>query len=546
MSNTKVKFTDICKHFARICKICIVTLFLLAFPAGKANSEVTNTLSDEEKIEFYSQKFKIILQTLHKYYDDSLHIDELCDKTMNAMLTTLDPFSRYFNAKTWKELNAEVDGDKIGIGLELYKLNDTITVVNVSKGSGAENAGILSGDKIIAIDDSNFIGKPVSEADAFLERKENEIVKLKILRVFDNRIVEQMVAIKDYPISSIHTSFLVPDTDILYIKLARFSKLSYDELLAEMAKYSGKFSSLILDLKDNAGGQLTQVLDICREFTSAKDTILSIKSKSQLYDSVYVNTNNGRYHKLPLVAVINEKTASASEIFSGLLQDLDRGLVVGKTSVGKGLVQRSWTYSDSSAFRITVAKYYTPSGRLVNKSATNEEISFPELELKDPEIASKLQEQYKDINKNIKITSSRKGRPLISLGGILPDKLIDEEPQNKLSKILKNNGYILAYSLYWYTLNYDKFCKYKNSEDYRENYKVDDDFLSAFLGYLQEKNMFDKDMFIERKATILNQLKAYIAYYMWGNEGHYRVLFDNDKQIQAAIDCIKEAKDMIK
>lgn len=521
-------------------------LFLLAFPAGKANSEITNGLSDEEKIEFYSQKFKIILQTLNKYYDDTLHIDDICDKAMNAMLTSLDPFSRYFNAKVWKELNAETDGDKIGIGLELFKLNDTITVVNVSKGSGAENAGILSGDKIIAIDDSNFIGKPVAEADAFLERKENEIVKLKILRVFDKRIVEQMVAIKDYPISSIHTSFLVPDTDILYLKLARFSKLSYDELLAEMIKYNGKFSSLVLDLKDNEGGQLNQVIEICQEFTSAKDTILSIKSKSKQYDSVYVNTKNGRYHKLPIVAVINEKTASASEIFSGLLQDLDRGLVVGTTSVGKGLVQQVWTYTDSSAFRITVAKYYTPSGRLVNKSVSDEKVSFPELELKDPEMAKKLQEQYKSINKNIKITHSRKGRPLISLGGILPDKLVSAEEPNKLSEILKSNGYILTYSLYWYTQNYDKFSKYKNSEDFRQSYNVDDDFLSNFLGYLQDKNMFDKPMFIERKTTILNQLKAYIAYYMWGNEGYHRVLFDNDKQIQAAISSIKEAKDMIK
>lgn len=521
-------------------------LFLLAFPTGKANSEVTAPLSDEEKIEFYSQKFKIILQTLNKYYDDTLHIDDICDKAMNAMLTSLDPFSRYFNAKTWKELNAAADGDKIGIGLELYKLNDTITVVNVSRGSGSESAGILSGDKILAIDDSNFVSKTADQAYDFLERNENDIVRLKILRILDNRVVDQMVVVKDYPISSIHTSFLVPDTDILYIKLARFSKLSYDELLAEMAKYSGKFSSFILDLKDNAGGQLTQVIDICQEFTSAGDTILSIKSKSKLYDSVYVNTRNGKYHKLPIVAVINEQTASASEIFSGLLQDLDRGLVVGKTSVGKGLVQRSWTYTDSSAFRITVAKYYTPSGRLVNKSVNDEEISLPELELNDPETARKIQEQYKSISKNIKITHSRKGRPLVSLGGILPDKLIDAEAPNKLSKLLRSNGYILAYSLYWYTLNYDKFSKYKTSEDYNKRYKVDDDFLSNFIGYLEEKKMFDKDMFKERKATILNQLKAFIAYYMWGDEGYYRVLFENDKQIKAAITSIKEAKDMVK
>ncbi len=516
-------------------------------PVSSINSNTIVPKSEDEKISFYASKFKTILKTLHQYYDDTLDIDELSDKTFNAMLAELDPFSKYFNAKLWKSLNEESEGESVGIGVELFKLNDTINIINVAKASSADKAGLIAGDKILAINDSIFIGKNTDIAEEALNGEEKSIVKLKIMRISDGKIIEIYLAREDYNIPSISTSFIVPNTKILYLKLARFSNKSHSEILNEMQKYEGRYSSLILDLKDNQGGNLGQVIKITQEWTSNKDTILLLKSKSKEYDSVYVNDRNGKFHKIPTMVVINEKTASASEIFSGVMQDLDRGIVVGQTSLGKGLVQRAWTYTDSSAFRITVAKYFTPSGRLINKSNKKENLSIPELELRDEKTVAAISEIASKFDpSSVKVCKSRKGRPIISFGGIFPDIQVEPEKQNKLTSLLKSNGYILTYSLFWYTLNYQDFVQYNSPEEFATKYIVSQDFEANFLNYIKGKNMYEEEMYIANRDIIFNFLKAYIAYYKWGNEGHFRVLFDRDTQVKSAIENIQKAQEMVK
>lgn len=519
---------------------------LVAFKS-QALGQMVISESDQKKINNYSSKFKIILETLAKFYDDSLNVDELSDAAFNALLQKLDPYSKYFTTNEWKAFNDESTGNKVGIGIQLFQLNDTLNIINVIKESSADDAGLTSGDKILLINDSNFIGKPVSTADELLNGEKNTLVKVQVKKISDGKIIDLLIPRKDFLITSVSTAFIIPDTKILYLKLIRFSTKSYEEIMNTMEKYNNKFNSLVLDLKDNQGGSLDQVLKITEEFTSKGDTILMLKSKSNVYDSVYVNKTNGKYNKLPVAVVINYKTASASEIFAGVMQDLDRGIVVGQISTGKGLVQRTWTYTDTSAFRITVAKYYTPSGRLINRSDyTNQNISIPELEL----LNSTDQVDYKKLlnkynSKNFTQFKSRKGRKLMSFGGIFPDIISNEITYTKLSNILKNNGFLLSYSLFYYNNNYKYFQKFADLEEFEKNYQVDVNYLNSFITYIKSKKVYDEKMFEKDKEIIITYLKAYIAFYKWGDSGSYRILFKNDIQSAETIKNIDKSIKMI-
>jgi carboxyl-terminal processing protease len=470
------------------------------------------------------------------------------------MLNSLDPFSRYFNTEQWKAMTAESAGEKYGIGASLIPFGDTLVVYNVAANSPAETVGIVSGDRILEISGKSVLKFTSAQANALLEGQSGEDVKIKYKKDYSPELIEKQVKRADYEIPSLSAYRYFESQKCLYIKLARFSAKSVDEIkkLIESIKKNKKIEGFIFDLKGNPGGYLESVRQLCLEFMHKGDTILYTKAKHPDYRYVYTVDKDGEYADIPIVVVVDEESASASEIFAGAMQDLDRGLVVGRQTVGKGLVQKSWTYTDTSAFRITVAKYCTPSGRSVQKpyNIDTNSIIDPALKLTmgDAEYQNLKEAMLKNGGASkMPVYLSRRGRTILGGGGIFPDKIVVADTATLLTETLRSRGVFLEYALNYISAHRGALLKnYSDYQKFAGDFEISDDELSKFVVFFQGKNLWNDKMYVADKERIRNQLKALIAYLLWGDPAYYAVLFNMDKQCQEALKQIDNAKKLIK
>ena len=531
----------------------ILTFIVLFTGCFTLKAQKSSSDSAEAVIDFYASKFKVILQTIYQNYDDKVDIVDLSDKCFNAMLTSLDPFSHYFSAETWKKMLADSRGSDIGVGLELFNRNDTLNVVCVSEGSPAELAGIKSGDKILFIDGQSFIGKSVAQADEILSGEDNSKVELIIKQKDGNELKALSLIRHEYEIPSVATEFIMRDNKMLYIKLLRFSDKTPDELRKIIRSYSqGSYKGIMLDLRDNQGGNLEAVIDVCKDFTHKGDTILTTKARNPEYLLEYINEREGEFAKIPVVVAVNQLTASASEIVCGVMQDLDRGIVVGTITTGKGLVQNSWKYSDTSAFRITVAKYYTPHGRLIQKPYnidTNNLI--PEdvkLNMSEEEF-QKLKEtmiQNGGLNKAT-VCKSRKGRILFGNGGIRPDLDVPCDTVTLLTQVIQNRGILVEYALDYVALHRSELLsRFKNYKEFVSKYVMSEVEFENFTQFYRSKNIWNDEMLKTDKDILRIKLEAVIGYLIWGNSAYYGMLTYHDSQISACAANLPQAVEIMK
>lgn len=506
-----------------------------------------------DKILYYAQKFKYILDRVNENYVDSADWGDISEEAYAAMLKKLDPHSVYVKAKELKKQEERNKGSAEGVGLNIVLINDTAVVISVVPDSPADSAQIKTGSKILFVNGHNMIGKSKNDIIDEINGQIGSTVSIIIKSGYSSNLKEYLLKREKIPITSVNAAFMIPNTKIGYISQNRFSSISDSEFVSAAAKLKDMgMEALIYDLRNNQGGVLAQTANIAGQFLNENDTITYTKARNEAYKMEYIADGEGELKFMPIVIAVNGVSASGSEVIAGAIQDLDRGLVVGERTFGKGLVQRSWKLKDNSGFRITVARYYTPSGRSIQKPYTEgkyDEETLAEYDLyEDKFLGQKIKEIIKKYGANTKlpIYYSKKGRPVIGGGGIAPDYVAKEDTTTLLTRVLKKRGYILEYVfLYIYGDGANLKQEYDNFEEFQREFSISDVFLLGLKDFSTDKKIWNDEMFAQDKEYLRAYLKAVIAYLTWGTEAYEYVMLSTDKVVEKAIETCEEAKRMV-
>lgn len=486
-------------------------------------------------------KFDELLDIIHKNYVDTINLNSIENKAVNNLLNYLDPHSVYISKEDLQAANEPLEGNFSGVGIEFYIAKDTIIVVSPINGGPSELAGIKPGDKIIKINDTIVAGVKVTNADVFKKLRGPKETKVKVTILRGRNLLTPFVLKRDaIQVNSVEKGFKI-DSTTGYIKINTFGENTYNEFYNELAalkKYNT--SNLILDLRQNTGGFLEIAVAILDELINEKKLLVFTEglhySKEQ-----YFTKKKGLFEDGKLIVLIDEGSASASEIVAGAIQDLDRGLIVGRRSFGKGLVQNQISLSDGSAVRLTVAKYYTPSGRNIQKPYKANE-HYDE-EIYDRYKSGELFNEEKQSTTDTVVYLTSNGRKVKGGGGIFPDYFV---------AIDTNFDYISLSNLrnlvpeYVYT-NFDKFStqivNFKSIDEFVKNYSVDNTSLSNFYTYAsQNGSKWNGKNKANYEVKLKQIIKSFIAKQFYQSEGFHKVQVQNDPMIVKSINLINHKK----
>ena len=494
-----------------------------------------------------------LLQMMNSNYVDAIDVDSITEEVMEVLVEKLDPHSAYIPKKDLELVNSELSASFSGIGVQFNIQNDTVCIVAVIPGGPSEGVGVLAGDKIVFVDDSVFTGKGMNNEKVMhtLRGPKDTQVKLSIKRNGTPELLTYIITRGDIPIHSVDASFIMKP-QIGYIKVNKFSETTYDEFMSALAKLKAEGAkSYIVDLRENSGGYMDQTIKMANEFLNAGQMI--VYAEGRAYPRFEAKANGlGRFKDAELVVLINEFSASASEIFAGAMQDNDRALVIGRRSFGKGLVQQQIPFSDGSAVRLTVARYYTPSGRCIQKPYTLGDQTDYEKDLLERfehgEFYSADSIHYQDTTKYY----TAGGRVVYGGGGILPDIFVGRD--TTLNTPFYNKCVNMAYT-YQFAFQYtDKHRKeLKKFTDWQalERHLLKHNILEEFVRFADKKGvnaqdttlyLFSKLSFEEqvRKSTpLLNRLIcAYIIRDVLDENAFYAIFERDDEIILKALEEI--------
>lgn len=508
--------------------------------------QIGNTFAFNSGIRINDRKINEVLSLVANSYVDTVNIDEIVEQTIPQMLTHLDPHTNYIPAKDLTNVNDELDGSFSGIGISFFIMNDTVRIVEVLSGGPSEKAGLLAGDKIVEINDSSFVGSIVNNQSVFnqLRGKKGTIVKLGIKRNTSSDVLHFDLVRGDIPVNSIDAAYMV-DKKIGYIKIAKFARTTYSEFLQSLVKLKNEGAEkYILDLRGNAGGFMEMAILMTNEFLQENSLIVYTKGRDSKDNQQFWSDGNGSFKNAELAILIDEYSASASEILAGAIQDNDRGLVIGRRSFGKGLVQKQIELRDSSAIRLTISRYYTPSGRCIQKDYKNGEDAYRK-DIYDRYSHGEL--SHKDSIKvdttNLFYTSHK--RKVYGGGGITPDIFIPADTSGITSYYINvsNAGLLQKFAYRYAEINRKELSKL---EDYKQFLRIlpsDYSLLNDFVSFASENGVPARWYYINMsKELIVIQLKALIARDIFGNNAFYPIYNKNDKMIQKAIKAINENK----
>lgn len=477
-----------------------------------------------------------ILNFISMRYVDSINVDSIMDafvydylnnpETIDQIFKKLDPHSSYIHKEDLQSFNEDLEGNFDGIGIEFNIVDDTILVVAALSGGPSEKLGIMAGDKIIKIDDSLVAGNGITNEKVVkvLRGKKGTQVKVDIYRNGDKKLIPFNITRDVIPVSSIDVAYMV-DENTGYIKINKFAKETPVEFADALQRLVNKgMKDLVVDLRGNPGGYLIGAVDIADEFLAGEPLIVYTDGRSVGRDD-YRAGKNGLFEKGNLVILINEFSASASEILAGALQDNKRATIVGRRSFGKGLVQQVYDLPDSSAVRLTIARYYTPSGKLIQRPYNEGVDAYYDQYLaimqNGGELPDSLKNKYGD-------------------WGISPDihVAIDSTPQNKTFNIVFNRGFVQQFSYSMYAENTKAFSAYTSAADFKEKYVLSDDTFNKFIKYIaahdSDKLVTQAEIMIA-KPKIEIAIKAFLARQKWGNEGYYLFMNQVDPSYLEAV-----------
>ncbi|MBL1211961.1 MAG: S41 family peptidase [Ignavibacteriae bacterium] len=489
-------------------------------------------------------KFNKVFNYTSKYYVDTIKSDQLIESAINGMLKELDPHSVYIPAKEQEASEEEFRGNFEGIGVEFQIVDDTITVVTAITGGPSEELGILPGDRIIEIDGESSIGITNLDVINKLRGKKGTEVTVLIHRPSDNSTLEFTIERDKIPLYSVDTSLLYED-NIGYVSLSRFSNTTIDEMKEALEKLTEEGADkIVLDLRNNPGGYLTQAHKVSDLFIDDEKLIVYTKGRRSEFNDELKAETEYPYEKIPLVVLVNRGSASASEIVAGAVQDWDRGLVVGETTFGKGLVQRPMILSDNSAVRLTISRYFTPSGRGIQREYTNDKNEYYS------EIYDREEHEGDNINHSTEVDTTKPvfktngGRSVYGGGGITPDYIIQSGTITDFSSKLRRRNVFYQF-VRNYLDNNAEIIENKFKGDltkFRNEFQFSNSDIKSFKQFVKQKDIeFNQKEFEEDKIYILTRLKAFIARDRWKNLGWYSVLLEDDKQFLAAIEKFDEA-----
>lgn len=480
-------------------------------------------------------KLNRLIDYIDYEYVDHVNTDSIVDVTVNGILENLDPHSVYIPKSEYEHNADDMRGNFTGIGISFYMYNDTIAVIKPIEGGPAEKAGIRAGDRILFAGDKKLFGQ-VSERDSitkYLKGEINSKVELKIFRPETKKILDIKVKRKQVPLVSVDAAYKINE-EIGYIKLNRFSETTYNEFEKALDKLKDEgMKTLILDLRNNPGGYISTAERIIDEFLENNKLVLITKNKSGEVNKTYA-TRRGDFEKGKLYVLINENSASASEIVAGALQDNDKGTIVGRRSFGKGLVQREMSLGDGSAVRLTIARYYTPTGRSIQKPyGKGNETYYSDYEkrYKNGELMHADSIKVADSLKYI----TPKGKVVYGGGGIIPDIFVpkDVSIENETIQYVSRSGF-MSYFIFEYLEKNRPLFKNITFKDLVENYQVSDTLAQEFINYAQF-NEAQIDIKSHEK-TLKKALKANIAQQLYGPNEYEFVMNQDDAMLQKVLE----------
>ncbi len=487
-------------------------------------------------------KMREILTYVNRDYVDTVNVEKLIDFSIQKMLAKLDPHTVYITKSETEQSKLQLESNFDGIGVEFNLIKDTIVVVAPISGGPSEQLGISSGDKIISIDGENVAGIHMTNMGVFkrLRGPKGTKVKVQIKRGKSAKLLDYTITRDKIPSISVDVAYMMDDTTG-FVKVSRFTGTTDQELHDNLSKLKQKgMKRLVLDLRDNSGGYLNVAVKMADEFLTSNKTIVYTKSKNSRYDQSFNTSflNDGLFEKGSMMVLINEGSASASEIVSGALQDNDRALVVGRRSFGKGLVQMPIPLSDGSELRLTISRYYIPSGRSIQKpySAEDEGDSYQKdlyNRFKHGEFFSSDSIKFND---SLKFKTT-KGRIVYGGGGIMPDYFVprDTTPFTNLLVEMYNKDVLREYSLKYFLDNKKKLEKQTLAE-FKKSFNVTETQWKEILELAKASGVKIKEDELKRsEAFMKNQVKALVARSMWKNEGFYAISNETDELLRNAI-----------
>ncbi len=485
-----------------------------------------------------------VINLVMQNYVDSVDTETLKAKAISGMLEGLDPHSVYIPAAEFNEANDPLLGKFEGIGVQFRLQKDTIMVITPVVGGPSEKVGVRAGDRIVTVDGVKVAGVKIKDTDVMKKLKgpKGTKVRVGIIRRGIAHPIEFTIIRDVIPTYSIDVSYMV-DNETGYIKLSKFSETSHEEFIDAMMTLKDKgLKKLILDLRGNGGGYLQIAIRLADEFLSEGKMIVYTEGRNQKKRESLA-TSRGMFENSPLVVLIDELSASASEIISGAIQDNDRGLIIGRRSFGKGLVQEQYFLSDSSAVRLTIARYHTPTGRCIQRSYKNgtedylNELNqrFTSGELENPDL-TKFADSLK--------YKTPKGKIVYGGGGIMPDIYVPIHTDKKLEyyNAVSNKGIIYQYSFDYVDKYRTELSKYKSSDDFIKRFVIDQTILNDFKNYAEKNGVKDIVMDAESLKKITIHLRAYIGRNLFDDKCFYPIYLSSDPTFLKAVEEIKKMK----
>jgi carboxyl-terminal processing protease len=521
----------------RIIWLPILLGFVLA-----AGFYLGNKLTPPPGVSNYN-KISDILDYIQQEYVDTINRTDLTDKSISKILEQLDPHSAYIPAAELQATNEPLEGNFEGIGIEFHLQDDTIMVVSAMSGGPSEEVGIQAGDRIVLVNGKKAFGKDITNEKVFkfLRGKGGSKVTVTVYRRGQKDLMMFKITRGKIPIYSIDVAYMV-DSKTGYIKLSRFAATTYEEFMEAMKKLKDQgMQQLVLDLRGNPGGYLDAATSIADEFLDGKKLIVYTQGKARPR-ATYKAHATGIFEKGNLVVLIDEGSASASEIVSGAVQDWDRATIIGRRSFGKGLVQEQTPFPDGSAIRLTIARYYTPTGRSIQKPYQNGYDAYEEEvydRVKNGELVSKDSIHFSD---SLQFKTPG-GKIVYGGGGIMPDVFVPLDTTMESSYLNRVFGLgIVSQFAYDFVDRERKLMNsYKDATDFRSRFNIDQTLLTEFIRYAEVKGVKRNDKEIIRSTPVIkNQLKAYIGRLKWQNMGLYPILHDMDNTFKKALSILNK------
>ena len=495
------------------------------------------------------QKLGIVTYAIHNFYVDSVKEKDLVENAIVGMLEKLDPHSIYIPKEEVKKMNEPLDGSFDGIGVQFQMMEDTLLVIQTISGGPSEKVGIMAGDRIIAVNDTAIAGVKMQSTDITkrLRGPKGTEVKVKILRRGIKNPLDFKIIRDKIPIYSLDAAYMV-SPEIGYIKLNRFSATTMDEYLAAFHKLKKQgMKSLILDLQGNGGGYLNAAVELADEFLNKGKLVVYTEGNAQPRQTETA-TSKGDFEKGDLVILIDEGSASASEIVAGAVQDWDRGVLVGRKTFGKGLVQKGFPLPDESQIRLTIARYYTPTGRNIQRPYNNGIVEYKK-DLIERYNHGELQHADSIVfPDSLKFTTKISGRTVFGGGGIMPDIFIpiDTARFTNYHRNLVANGIVNKFALNYVEDNRKELTKKyppkkENSfENFNTHFEITDNLLQKLIDKgTQEKIEYNEMEFLQSKDLIKIQLKALISNDMWGMNEYYRIMNQVNDPYMNAVEILQ-------